>query len=184
MRKEAALLRYVCALTTFCALSIAMTSPPASAQVIGGGIVHDPLNAVILVEQKLNQATQIQRQVDQINNQLRNLRSYTFDWSSIATELRTLRITLSSPTAKVDNANLQIKQLNGELTTLAQIQASSNGAQGQLQATQTQTALVAQLVGQVQKQRQLNLATIMQEAAELKQFKAMGYQSSSVRDRL
>jgi P-type conjugative transfer protein TrbJ len=91
---------------------------------------------------------------------------------------------LSSPTAKVDNANLQIQQLNGELTTLAQIQASSNGAQGQLQATQTQTALVAQLVGQVQKQRQLNLATIMQEAAELKQFKAMGYQSSSVRDRL
>ena len=169
MRKEAALLRYVCALTTFCALSIAMTSPPASAQVIGGGIVHDPLNAVILVEQKLNQATQIQRQVDQINNQLRNLRSYTFDWSSIA---------------KVDNAKLQIQQMNGELTTLAQIQASSNNAQGQLQATQTQTALVAQLVGQVQKQRQLNLAAIMQEAAELKQFKAMGYQSSSVRDQL
>ena len=171
-------------LVTLCVLSTALTSSPANAQVIGGGIVHDPLNAAILVEQKLNQATQIQRQVDQINNQLRNLRSYSFDWSSIATELRTLRITLSSPTAKVDNANLQIQQLNGELATLAQIQGSSNSAQGQLQATQTQTALVAQLVGQVQKQRQLNLATIMQEAAELKKFKAMGYQSSSVRDRL
>lgn len=177
--------RYVhVVLVTLCVLSTGLTLSPANAQVIGGGIVHDPLNAAILVEQKLNQATQIQRQVDQINNQLRNLRRYTFDWSSIATELRTLRATLSSPTAKVDNANLQIQQINGELATLAQIQTSSNSAQGQLQATQTQTALVALLVGQVQKQRQLNLATIMQEAAELKQFKALGYQSSSVRDRL
>ncbi|MBC5804251.1 MAG: hypothetical protein GIX03_14890 [Candidatus Eremiobacteraeota bacterium] len=74
--------------------------------------------------------------------------------------------------------------MNGELGTLAQIQANSNGARGQLQATQTQTALVAQLVGQVQKQRQLNLAAIMQEKVELKRFKAMGYQGSSVRDRL
>ncbi len=147
-------------------------------------LVHDPANAVILIEQRLNQATQIQRQVDQINNQLRNLRSYTFDWSSIADELRHLRATLSSPTPEADNAALQIQQMNGELGTLAQIQANSNGAQGQLQATQTQTALVAQLVGQVQKQRQLNLAAIMQEKVELKRFKAMGYQGSSVRDRL
>ncbi|MBC5804418.1 MAG: hypothetical protein GIX03_15755, partial [Candidatus Eremiobacteraeota bacterium] len=65
-------------------LLTASTMLPAPAQYV----VHDPANAVILIEQKLNQATQIQRQVDQINNQLRNLRSYTFDWSSIADELR------------------------------------------------------------------------------------------------
>ncbi len=146
--------------------------------------VHDPANAVILLDQKLNQAKQIQHQVVQIENQLRNLRSYTYDWSSIAAELRTLRATLSSPTAKVDNAKAQIQQMNGELGTLAQIQARNNAAQGQLQATQTQTALITQMVGQLQKQRQLNLAAILQEKAELDRFKAMGYQSSSVRDSL
>jgi chromosome segregation ATPase len=184
MRKEHPLHRYVFTLLTFCAVCIGSTSCPSDAQVFGPGIVHDPLNAAILVQQKLNQATQIQQQVDQINNQLRNLRSYSFNWSNIATELRTLRATLSSPNAKVNNATLQIQQMNGELATLSQIQASTNNAQGQLQATQTQTALVAQLVGQLQKQRQLNLAAIMQDNAELQQFKAMGYQSSSVRGRL
>ncbi len=161
-------------------LAITAAARPVAAQ----WVVHDPVNAAILVEQRLNQATQIQHQVVQIQNQLRNLRSYTYDWSNIAAELRNLRATLSSPTAKVDNANAQIHQMNGELETLAQIQARNNTAQGQLQATQTQTSLVAQMIGQLQKQRQLNLAAIMQEKAELDRFKAMGYQSSSVRDRL
>jgi len=161
-----------------------LTWTAASAQFVGAGIVHDPLNAAILVEQKLNQATQIQRQVDQIQNQLRNLRSYTYDWSNIASQLQTLRATLSSPTAKVDNAKAQVQQMNGELATLAQLQARNNAAQGQLQATQTQTTLIAQMIGQLQKQRQLNLAAIMQEKAELDRFKAMGYQPSSVRDSL
>lgn len=151
---------------------------------VGGGSVHDPLNEAVLLQQKINQTTQIQRQVDQINNQLRNLQSYHFDWSSIATELRDLRATISSPTPKIDNANVQLQQMNDELATLANIQLSSNSAQGQLQATQSQTALIAQLVGQVQKQRQLNLATIVQYNADLKSFKALGYQSSAVRDRL
>jgi len=156
---------------------------PASAQFVGG-VVHDPLNGAILIEQRLNQMTQIQHQLDSIHYQLQNLQRYPLDWSQINNELQALQRVIGTNTSRVDSAQVQAAQISGELQTLSRIQGMSQNAQGALQATQAQTTLIAMLASQVAKQRQLTLASINQDKVELQHAQAVAAGQSSLRDKL
>jgi len=160
-----------------------LLAQPASAQVVGG-IVHDPVNGAVLIEQRVNQMTQIKRQLDSISYQVQNLRRYSLDWSQIAADLRALQRVVNTNTSKVDSAQVQSSQIGAELQTLAQLQNMSQNAQGSLQATQAQTTLIAMLASQVAKQRELTLAAINQDRVELQHAQALSAGKSSLRDKL
>jgi conjugal transfer/entry exclusion protein len=126
-----------------------LLATPAPAQFV----VNDPQNGLVLISQRLNQLTQIQNQVTSLEYQVRNLRAYSQNWGQISSEILALRNLIARNPSKVNDAQAQLSQLTSELGTLGQLQAMSNGAQGQLQATQATNMLVAQLVAQLQKQR-------------------------------
>jgi|GEM_PF-2619896 len=126
-------------------------------------IVNDPQNALILVAQRLNQLKQIENQITSLEYQLRNLRAYAQNWQQIRSELDVLRAAIAQSRPKLATANAQLAQMDSELSTLDALQTMSNGAQGQLQATQTTNMLVAQLVAQLQKQRTMTAATVLDE---------------------
>lgn len=156
---------------------------PASAQFVGG-VVHDPLNGAILIEQRVNQMTQIKHQLDSLTYQLQNLQRYPLDWSQISNELRALQRVIGTNTSKIDSAQVQAAQISSELQTLSQIQNMSQNAQGALQAAQAQTTLIAMLASQVAKQRELTLASINQDQIELQRAQAIAAGKSSLRDKL
>jgi hypothetical protein len=165
-----------------CLLGSLLTQP-ASAQLLGG-IVHDPINGAVLIEQRVNQMTQLKQQLDSISYQVQNLRRYSLNWSEIANELQALQRVVNSNTAKVDSAQIQSSEIGAELQTLAQLQSMSQNAQGSLQATQAQTTLMAMLTSQVAKQRELTLAAIYQDRLELQHAQDVAAGASSLRDKL
>jgi type IV secretion system protein VirB4 len=132
---------------------------PASAQ----WVVNDPQNALILISQRLNQLKQIDNEVKTLEYQLRNLRSYAQNWQQIRGEITTLRAAITQSRSKVADAKEQLAQMDSELATVDALQQMSNGAQGQLQATQTTNMLVAQLVSQLQKQRAMTAVAALDE---------------------
>jgi len=168
-------------LSAVSAIFLSFLARPASAQL---GIVHDPVNGAILIEQRVNQMHQIKYQLDSISYQVRNLHPYSLDWSQIATELHVLQRVVNTNTSKVDSAQIQSSQIDAELQTLAKIQAMSQNAAGSLQATQAQTTLIAMLTSQVAKQRELTLSAINQDRVELKRAQAVAASKSSLRDKL
>ncbi|MGP6191595.1 MAG: hypothetical protein ACLPSH_16330 [Vulcanimicrobiaceae bacterium] len=134
-------------------------------------LVHDPINNVTLIDQKLNQMKQIANEVQQIQYQLRNLTPYSTNWSSLLSEVTALRAQILRNAPTIDNANAQLSQMTNEVATLQQLQSMSNGSQGSMQVAQTTNSLVATLIGQVQKQRALTISTIREE----EQNKAAAY---------
>ncbi len=137
-----------------------LIAAPASAQFV----VNDPQNGLILISQRLNQLTQIQNQITSLEYQVRNLRAYSQNWGQISSDILALRNLIAKNPSRVSDAQAQLSQLTSELGTLGQLQAMSNGAQGQLQATQATNMLVAQLVAQLQKQRAMTAVAALEEA--------------------
>jgi len=142
-------------------LSFLAASAPHLAQ--AQWVVHDPINGVTLIDQKLNQLKQIANEVQQVKYELRNLTPYNTHWSSLLSQVSALRAQIARNAPTIDNANAQLAQMGGELTTLGQLQALSNNAQGSMQVAQTTNSLVATLISQVQKQRALTLNAIREE---------------------
>jgi len=134
-------------------------------------VVHDPINGVTLIDQKLNQMRQIANEVQQLQYQLRNLTPYSTNWSSLVSQITALRAQIIRNAPTVDNANAQLSQMSNELATLQQLQSLSNNSQGSMQVAQTTNTLVATLIGQVQKQRALTINAIREE----EQNKAAAY---------
>jgi conjugal transfer/entry exclusion protein len=134
-------------------------------------VVHDPINGVTLIDQKLNQMRQIANEVQQLQYQLRNLTPYSTNWSSLVSQITALRAQIIRNAPTVDNANAQLSQMSNELSTLQQLQSLSNNSQGSMQVAQTTNTLVATLIGQVQKQRALTINAIREE----EQNKAAAY---------
>ena len=134
-------------------------------------VVHDPINGVTLIDQKLNQMRQIANEVQQLQYQLRNLTPYSTNWSSLVSQITALRAQIIRNAPTVDNANAQLSQMGNELSTLQQLQSLSNNSQGSMQVAQTTNTLVATLIGQVQKQRALTINAIREE----EQNKAAAY---------
>ena len=147
-------------LTAFAALCLVAA---LGARVQAQWVVHDPVNGVTLVDQKLNQLKQIANQVKQLEYALRNLKPYSADWSSLMAQVAALRAQVTRNRPTIDNANAQLSQMSDELATLQQLQSMSNNAQGSLQAAQTTNSLIANLIGQMQKQRALTLSSIREE---------------------
>jgi conjugal transfer/entry exclusion protein len=138
---------------------IYLLPPPAFAQFI----VNDPQNGFVLIAQRLNQLRQIQNQVQQLEYQLRNLRAYSQNWQQMRQEVNAIRSVIANSGSRATVATQQLAQMDSELATIAQLQQMSNGAQGQLQATQTTNMLVAQLVSQIQKQRAMTAVAALEE---------------------
>jgi len=126
-------------------------------------VVHDPINGVTLIDQKINQMRQIANQIQQLQNELKNLTPYSTNWSSVIAQVAALRAQIARNAPTIDNANAQLTQMSNELSTLQQLQAMSNGSQGSLQAAQTTNSLLANLITQVQKQRALTINAIQEE---------------------
>jgi conjugal transfer/entry exclusion protein len=146
-------------LTTIVITLLCLFSPPVSAQFI----VNDPQNGLVLIAQRLNQLRQIQNQVQQMEYQLRNLRSYSQNWQQMRQEVNAIRSAVANSSSKATIATQQLAQMDSELATIEQLQQMSNGAQGQLQATQTTNMLVAQLLSQIQKQRAMTAVAALEE---------------------
>jgi conjugal transfer/entry exclusion protein len=144
---------------TIPSLLIGLTTSTAHAQFV----VHDPVNGVILIDQKLNQLTQIKNQVQQLQYQLQNLKPYSTDWSGLLNQVEALRAQIAANAPTIVNANAQLAQMHNEIATLQQLQAMSNGAQGSMQVAQTTNSLIATVVGQMQKQRALTINAIQEE---------------------
>jgi conjugal transfer/entry exclusion protein len=143
-------------------------------------VVHDPVNGVTLVDQKLTQMRQLATQVQQLQNELRNLTPYSTDWSSIMAQVTALRAQIARNAPTIDNANTQLAQMGAELSTLQQLQAMSNNARGSMQATQTTNSLLATLIGQIQKQRALTLNSIREEEQDKRDAYAAIYGPSQL----
>jgi conjugal transfer/entry exclusion protein len=126
-------------------------------------IVHDPVNGVTLADQKITQMRQLATQVQQLQNELRNLTPYSTNWSSVIAEVAALRAQIARNSPTIDNANAQLAQMGGELSTLQQLQAMSNNARGSMQVAQTTNSLIANVITQMQKQRALTLNAIREE---------------------
>ena len=148
-------------LLTLAFLGYLAASAPRLAQ--AQWVVHDPINGVTLIDQKLNQLKQIANEVQQIKYELRNLTPYTTDWSSVLAQGSALRTQIARNAPTINNANAQLAQMGGELTTLGQLQALSNNSQGTMQVAQTGNSLLATLISQVQKQRALTINAIQEE---------------------
>lgn len=133
---------------------------PASAQVLGVGIVHDPLNAVHFL-------VQIKNQIQHINYDIANLQNFSGGWSNVQQRLANLKTLVvqwsSQHNIAASVANQQIAQLNTELATLAQLQQLADNAGGSVQAAAAQSRLQSELISQVHEQRQLTLAQIKQD---------------------
>jgi conjugal transfer/entry exclusion protein len=138
---------------------LCLLPPSASAQFI----VNDPQNGLVLIAQRINQLQQIQNQVQQLEYQLRNLRTYSQNWQQMRQEVNAIRSMIANSASKATVATQQLAQMDSELATLEQLQQMSNGAQGQLQATQTTNMLVAQLASQIQKQRAMTAVAALEE---------------------
>ena len=134
-----------------------------AAQAKAQWVVHDPINGVTLVDQKINKMRQIANQIQQLQNELKNLTPYSTNWSSVIAQVAALRAQIARNAPTIDNANAQLAQMSSELATLQQLQAMSNGSQGSLQVAQTTNSLLATLITQVQKQRALTINAIQEE---------------------
>jgi conjugal transfer/entry exclusion protein len=143
-------------------------------------VVHDPLNGVTLVDQKINQMKQIANQVQQLQNELRNLTVYSTDWSSIVAQVAGLRAQIVRHSRTIDSANTQLTEMGDELSTLAQLQSMSNNARGSMQVGQTTNSLIANLIAQMQKQRTLTLNAIREEEENKKDAYAALYGPSQL----
>jgi conjugal transfer/entry exclusion protein len=143
-------------------------------------VVHDPLNGVTLVDQKINQMKQIANQVKQLQNELRNLTTYSTDWSSIMAQVAGLRAQVARHSRTIDSANTQLAEMGDELSTLAQLQSLSNNARGSMQVGQTTNSLIANLIAQMQKQRSLALNAIREEEENKKDAYAALYGPSQL----
>lgn len=159
-------------LTAFAALCVAI-APGAQAE--AQLIVHDPINGVTLIDQKINQMKQIANQIQQLRNELRNLTPYSTSWSDVIAQVAALRAKIVRSAPTIDNANAQLAQMSDELSTLHELQAMSNGSQGALQVSQTTNSLLATLITQVQKQRALTINAIEEEEQNRKDAYAALY---------
>lgn len=141
----------------------------AFAQVTPPVLVHDPLNAVHLITSVAHQITQITNQATQIEQAATNLRSYANagSWADLATRLTNLQTVIQNAAAQHrisgSVADAQIAQMSKEITTLDTLERLANGSSGALQAQSASARLQAELVSQLQEQRQLTLSQIKQQ---------------------
>ena len=155
--------RYIPKALSTLTLLLVVTATTAMAQVVGPVVVHDPINGITLIDQKLNQMTQIKHEIQQLQYQLQNLKAYTTNWSGMLGEVQALRTQVAANAPTIATANSQLAQMNNEISELQQLQAMSNGAQGAMQVGQTTNSLIATLVSQMQKQRALTINAIQEE---------------------
>ena len=139
------------------------------AQVTPPVLVHDPLNALHLIQSVSQQVTQITNQATQIRQTAANLKNYSTvgGWVDLSTRLTNLQNVVKNAAAqhKISGsvADAQISQMSQEIATLNTLQRLANGSGGALQAQSASTRLQAELVTQLQEQRQLTLAQIKQQ---------------------
>jgi len=146
---------------------------PARAQF--GGIVHDPLNAVHFIAQIQNQLNQINQLAAQIQIQKTNLQ--TFSGRGLWTQLQQRLINLQSQISSARKTNqitggvadAQMSQMSQEMATLQNLENLANGSGGNVQAQQAQARLQAEMIAQLQEQRQLTLAQLKQAQIEADQ---------------
>ncbi len=162
-------------ITTVAALAaIAAAGPqPARAQFVT--IVHDPVNAVHLIVQVRNQLNQISQLANQIQNERANLQNFNTRglWTRLQQRLVNLQAQIQSA-QKTDQitggvADAQMAQMNQEMATLQQLERLANGSGGNLQAQQAQARLQAEMIAQLQEQRQLTIAQLKQAQIEADQ---------------
>jgi conjugal transfer/entry exclusion protein len=144
-------------------LVLGLTLTSARAQFVGPVVVHDPINAVTLIDQKINQMTQIKNQIQQLQYELANLKRYSTDWSGVLGQVESLRAQVAANAPTVVNANSQLAQMRTEISELQQLESMSNSAQGSMQVSQTTNSLIAAVVSQMQKQRALTINAIQEE---------------------
>ena len=155
--------RYVPKAISTLILLLGLTTSAATAQFVGPLPVHDPINGITLIDQKINQMTQIKNQIQQLQYQLQNLKAYTTNWSSMLSQVQTLRAQVAANAPIIDNANSQLAQMNSEILELQRLESMSNNAQGAMQVGQTTNSLIATVVSQMQKQRALTINAIQEE---------------------
>ena len=139
-------------------------------------IVHDPANAVHLIQSVSHQVTQIANQAITIKNQAlqikqgaANLSTYSNvgQWSDLSARLLSLEGVVQSAARRHaisgDVADAQIQRMQQEIATLRGLERLANGSSGALQAETASARLEAELVAQLQEQRQLSLAQIKQQ---------------------
>jgi conjugal transfer/entry exclusion protein len=156
-------LRIVVRVLSMLCLAAGLSTVTANAQLVGPIPVHDPINGITLIDQKLNQLTQIKNQLQQLRYELQNLKQYSLDWSGILSQVESIRSQVAANAPTIANANTQLGQMRNEILELQQLEAMSNSAQGSMQLGQTTNSLVAALIVQVQKQRALTINSIQQE---------------------
>ena len=147
---------------------------PALAQLFPGvTIVNDPFNKVVLVQQ----LTQLEQQLQIAEANIKNIGSG--GWGSTIQDVSQIDGELSSggqtaghmdpQSLRARTAAMQLQQLPGEESDLRYAQTLSDGAGGQLQATQASTRLQSITVGQMQKERELLLANTLQTEGDYQQ---------------
>jgi conjugal transfer/entry exclusion protein len=144
-------------------LLLVLSGTSATAQVVGPVVVHDPLNGVTLIDQKLNQMTQIKNEIQQLQYQLQNLKAYTTNWSGMLGEVQALRTQVAANAPTIANANSQLSQMNSEISELQQLESMSNNAKGAVEVGQTTNSLIATVASQLQKQRALTINAIQED---------------------
>lgn len=154
--------------TAIAIITTVLVLQPVSAQ----WLVHDPVNGVQLILQVQKQVRQISELAIQIENQKTNLQNFSARgaWTRLQQRLVNLQAEIANA-QKTDQitggvADAQMSQMNQEIATLQRLENLANGSNGNLQAQQAQARLQAEMIAQLQEQRQLTIAQLKQAQIE------------------
>lgn len=158
-------------------------------------VVYDPWNKVVL----LNQLTQLKQQLQDIQQQLQiaeaNIRNFNAaGWGSTIQDVSQVDAQLSGVGRTVSNndpgnlqaatASAQLQQIGGEESDLRYAQSLSEGASGQMEATEAGNRLQSLAIGQIQKEHELLLSNVVQTESDNERAAANESEPSALGDRL